>query len=221
MVTSGSITAKRTSIIYASLRLNEKLFSDFGLETSAIQLLREETLKCSFLSLTRAPSPVLPRCVHVLRQLRERLRHSSRRLLPGQRLLRAGAQSPADLLVFLRERRACGWSPARCHLTEFTLNTVKHDVVCVQETLEKSGYLLKMGSQVKAWKRRWFILRNGEILYYKSPVSASLYSLSFLLGSRCRRQKHRGTFQTLVCFSCEMAAAVGRSVAEHRCRSEI
>ncbi|XP_017277104.1 pleckstrin homology domain-containing family H member 1 isoform X1 [Kryptolebias marmoratus] len=37
------------------------------------------------------------------------------------------------------------------------------------ETLEKSGYLLKMGSQVKAWKRRWFILRNEEILYYKSP----------------------------------------------------
>ncbi|XP_067311508.1 pleckstrin homology domain-containing family H member 1 [Pseudorasbora parva] len=38
-----------------------------------------------------------------------------------------------------------------------------------QETLEKTGYLLKMASQVKAWKRRWFILRNGEILYYKSP----------------------------------------------------
>ncbi|XP_040925121.1 pleckstrin homology domain-containing family H member 1 isoform X2 [Betta splendens] len=37
------------------------------------------------------------------------------------------------------------------------------------EMLEKSGYLLKMASQVKAWKRRWFILRNGEILYYKSP----------------------------------------------------
>ncbi|KAM6913029.1 pleckstrin homology domain-containing family H member 1 [Xenentodon cancila] len=37
------------------------------------------------------------------------------------------------------------------------------------EALEKSGYLLKMGSQVKVWKRRWFILRNGEILYYKSP----------------------------------------------------
>lgn len=42
-----------------------------------------------------------------------------------------------------------------------------------QEVLEKSGYLLKMGNQVKAWKRRWFILRNGEILYYKSPVSLS------------------------------------------------
>uniref|UniRef100_A0A8C9ZD27 Pleckstrin homology domain containing, family H (with MyTH4 domain) member 1 n=1 Tax=Sander lucioperca TaxID=283035 RepID=A0A8C9ZD27_SANLU len=39
----------------------------------------------------------------------------------------------------------------------------------LQYEQSKSGYLLKMGSQVKAWKRRWFILRNGEILYYKSP----------------------------------------------------
>ncbi|XP_053241297.1 pleckstrin homology domain-containing family H member 1 isoform X2 [Podarcis raffonei] len=40
--------------------------------------------------------------------------------------------------------------------------------VC-SEPLEKSGYLLKMGNQVKAWKRRWFVLRNGQIMYYKSP----------------------------------------------------
>ncbi|XP_019374729.1 PREDICTED: pleckstrin homology domain-containing family H member 1 [Gavialis gangeticus] len=37
------------------------------------------------------------------------------------------------------------------------------------EPIEKSGYLLKMGSQVKTWKRRWFVLRNGQIMYYKSP----------------------------------------------------
>ncbi|XP_074853311.1 pleckstrin homology domain-containing family H member 1 [Carettochelys insculpta] len=37
------------------------------------------------------------------------------------------------------------------------------------EPMEKSGYLLKMGSQVKIWKRRWFVLRNGQIMYYKSP----------------------------------------------------
>ncbi|XP_031211692.1 pleckstrin homology domain-containing family H member 1 isoform X1 [Mastomys coucha] len=37
------------------------------------------------------------------------------------------------------------------------------------EALEKSGYLLKMGSRVKTWKRRWFVLRQGQILYYKSP----------------------------------------------------
>ena len=50
--------------------------------------------------------------------------------------------------------------------------------------LEKSGYLLKMGSQVKAWKRRWFILRNGEILYYKSPVSVSHCEPACLLPSK-------------------------------------
>ncbi|NXC13015.1 PKHH1 protein, partial [Corythaeola cristata] len=37
------------------------------------------------------------------------------------------------------------------------------------EPMEKSGYLLKMSSQVKMWKRRWFVLRNRQIMYYKSP----------------------------------------------------
>lgn len=49
--------------------------------------------------------------------------------------------------------------------------------------LEKSGYLLKMGDQVKAWKRRWFILRNGGILYYKSPVRRTPCPPSKLPGS--------------------------------------
>ncbi|XP_005998342.1 pleckstrin homology domain-containing family H member 2 [Latimeria chalumnae] len=37
------------------------------------------------------------------------------------------------------------------------------------EPLEKSGYLLKMGGKVKTWKRRWFVLKAGELMYYKSP----------------------------------------------------
>ncbi|KAM6220391.1 pleckstrin homology domain-containing family H member 2 isoform 1-T1 [Rhynchocyon petersi] len=37
------------------------------------------------------------------------------------------------------------------------------------ELLEKSGYLLKMSGKVKIWKRRWFVLKGGELLYYKSP----------------------------------------------------
>ncbi|KAM4693408.1 pleckstrin homology domain-containing family H member 2 [Discoglossus pictus] len=37
------------------------------------------------------------------------------------------------------------------------------------ELLEKSGYLLKMGGKIKTWKRRWFVLKSGELLYYKSP----------------------------------------------------
>ncbi|XP_048737628.1 pleckstrin homology domain-containing family H member 1-like isoform X3 [Ostrea edulis] len=37
-----------------------------------------------------------------------------------------------------------------------------------QDTLEKFGYLSKLGGKVKMWKRRWFVLRNGELFYYKS-----------------------------------------------------
>lgn len=55
-----------------------------------------------------------------------------------------------------------------------------------QEVLEKSGYLLKMGNQVRAWKRRWFILRNGRILYYKSPVRLNPCD-PFQLSGSCQR----------------------------------
>ncbi|KAJ6667244.1 hypothetical protein lerEdw1_017222 [Lerista edwardsae] len=48
-------------------------------------------------------------------------------------------------------------------------STYSADGVVCSEPLEKSGYLLKMSNQVKTWKRRWFVLRNGQIMYYKSP----------------------------------------------------
>lgn len=28
-----------------------------------------------------------------------------------------------------------------------------------------------MSGKVKTWKRRWFVLKGGELLFYKSPVS--------------------------------------------------
>uniref|UniRef100_A0A6Q2X6T9 Uncharacterized protein n=1 Tax=Esox lucius TaxID=8010 RepID=A0A6Q2X6T9_ESOLU len=66
--------------------------------------------------------------------------------------------------------------------------------------LEKSGYLLKMGSQIKAWKRRWFILRNGEILYYKSPSDVIRKPQGQMeLNSSCRIARGEGaqTFQLI------------------------
>uniref|UniRef100_A0A8C8JFM6 Uncharacterized protein n=1 Tax=Oncorhynchus tshawytscha TaxID=74940 RepID=A0A8C8JFM6_ONCTS len=68
------------------------------------------------------------------------------------------------------------------------------------EMLEKSGYLLKMGSQVKAWKRRWFILRNGEIFYYKSPSDVIRKPQGQMeLNSSCRIARGEGaqTFQLI------------------------
>lgn len=39
-----------------------------------------------------------------------------------------------------------------------------------------------MSGKVKTWKRRWFVLKGGELLYYKSPVSLKclLFGTEFL-----------------------------------------
>ncbi|XP_062927383.1 pleckstrin homology domain-containing family H member 1-like [Mobula hypostoma] len=66
------------------------------------------------------------------------------------------------------------------------------------EPLEKSGYLLKMGGRVRTWKRRWFTLRNSEILYYKSPSDVIRKPQGQIeLGSSCRIVRGEGaqTFQ--------------------------
>lgn len=50
-----------------------------------------------------------------------------------------------------------------------------------QELLEKFGYLLKMSGKVKIWKRRWFVFKGGELLYYKFSVSGKclLFGIEF------------------------------------------
>ena len=39
-----------------------------------------------------------------------------------------------------------------------------------EKTLEKSGYLTKLGGKIKSWKRRYFVLKNGTLSYWKSQV---------------------------------------------------
>ncbi|XP_045307314.1 pleckstrin homology domain-containing family H member 1 isoform X7 [Leopardus geoffroyi] len=68
------------------------------------------------------------------------------------------------------------------------------------ESLEKSGYLLKMGSRVKTWKRRWFVLRQGQIMYYKSPSDVIRKPQGQVeLNSRCQIVRGEGaqTFQLI------------------------
>ncbi|XP_012511729.1 PREDICTED: pleckstrin homology domain-containing family H member 1 [Propithecus coquereli] len=68
------------------------------------------------------------------------------------------------------------------------------------ESLEKSGYLLKMGSRVKTWKRRWFVLRQGQIMYYKSPSDVIQKPQGQVdLNSRCQIVRGEGaqTFQLI------------------------
>uniref|UniRef100_T1J612 PH domain-containing protein n=1 Tax=Strigamia maritima TaxID=126957 RepID=T1J612_STRMM len=37
-----------------------------------------------------------------------------------------------------------------------------------KDSLEKSGYLTKLGGKLKTWRKRWFVLKNGVLVYYKS-----------------------------------------------------
>ncbi len=37
-----------------------------------------------------------------------------------------------------------------------------------EKALEKSGYLAKLGGRIKTWRRRYFVLKNGSLSYWKS-----------------------------------------------------
>ncbi|XP_074661838.1 pleckstrin homology domain-containing family H member 1-like [Tubulanus polymorphus] len=47
-------------------------------------------------------------------------------------------------------------------LLKYTAQTAK------KEILQKSGYMTKLGGKVKNWHRKWFVLQQGELFYYKS-----------------------------------------------------
>jgi hypothetical protein len=40
----------------------------------------------------------------------------------------------------------------------------------IEKALEKSGYLTKLGGKIKSWRRRYFVLKNGTLCYWKSQV---------------------------------------------------
>jgi len=42
-----------------------------------------------------------------------------------------------------------------------------------KEILEKSGYLIKLGGRVKNWKKRWFVLMDAKLAYYKTKEDTS------------------------------------------------
>lgn len=35
---------------------------------------------------------------------------------------------------------------------------------------ERSGWLMKQGEVMKTWRRRWFILKDGKIFWFKSDI---------------------------------------------------
>jgi hypothetical protein len=40
-----------------------------------------------------------------------------------------------------------------------------------------AGWLVKQGALHKNWKKRWFVVRGGHMLYYSSPSVRDVYAM--------------------------------------------
>ncbi|TYJ26369.1 hypothetical protein E1A91_A07G115000v1 [Gossypium mustelinum] len=38
---------------------------------------------------------------------------------------------------------------------------------------ERAGWLTKQGDYIKTWRRRWFVLKRGKLLWFKDPGSVA------------------------------------------------
>ncbi|CAH3122183.1 unnamed protein product [Porites lobata] len=58
---------------------------------------------------------------------------------------------------------------------------------------KKEGYLTKLGGRVKNWKRRWFVLRDGKLYYYKTEHDVNRKPLGQIpLDGTCRIARTEG-----------------------------
>ena len=50
------------------------------------------------------------------------------------------------------------------------------------DELEKSGYLTKLSGKLKTWRKRWFVLKNGTLSYWKSQVCRTAITSGAIFG---------------------------------------
>ncbi|XP_002735178.2 pleckstrin homology domain-containing family H member 2-like [Saccoglossus kowalevskii] len=73
---------------------------------------------------------------------------------------------------------------------KFSKTTQPDSPRSTKDILEKSGYLTKLGGKVKSWKKRWFVLHNGQLVYYKSKNDVSNKPLGQVpLDGKCKVMK--------------------------------
>jgi hypothetical protein len=68
---------------------------------------------------------------------------------------------------------AIAFSPCEADQLLAKITEARGVLSSVNRTVEKAGYLCKMGLTVRSWQDRWFILRGNALSYYKSPKNAA------------------------------------------------
>ncbi|XP_057482809.1 pleckstrin homology domain-containing protein 1-like [Actinidia eriantha] len=48
-------------------------------------------------------------------------------------------------------------------------NPEDYDGVEYWSSPERAGWLTKQGDYIKTWRRRWFVLKQGKLLWFKAP----------------------------------------------------
>ncbi|XP_045451931.1 uncharacterized protein CG43867 [Melitaea cinxia] len=62
-----------------------------------------------------------------------------------------------------------------------------------REPLEKSGHLAKLGGKLKTWRKRWFVLKNGTLSYWKSQSEVNRKPQGQIgLGEACKISRNEG-----------------------------
>jgi serine/threonine protein kinase len=73
-------------------------------------------------------------------------------------------------------------------------------------TAEKVGYMMKEGGSIKTWKKRWFVLKDGELSYYKSDKDKEVTGVITLDSATAihkgERKKHPNYFEIVTPSRC-------------------
>eukprot|EP00096_Caligus_rogercresseyi_P011374 TRINITY_DN4455_c0_g1_i1.p1 TRINITY_DN4455_c0_g1~~TRINITY_DN4455_c0_g1_i1.p1 ORF type:complete len:1004 (+),score=284.70 TRINITY_DN4455_c0_g1_i1:240-3014(+) len=74
------------------------------------------------------------------------------------------------------------------------MSTLERDSPRKEKSLEKTGYLTKLGGKIKSWKRRYFVLKNGTLSYWKSQHDTHRKPQGLIsLDESCRVSRTQGS----------------------------
>ena len=93
--------------------------------------------------------------------------------------------SPTDSMDSKKTRRKSSSSPAAVKSPALAIKRSDSAPVTLQ------GWLYKQGSDgLQLWKKRWFVLSEFCLFYYKGEFKKKIFSFFFEIGKRTLIQKH-------------------------------
>ncbi|XP_054160469.1 pleckstrin homology domain-containing family H member 2-like [Oppia nitens] len=64
-------------------------------------------------------------------------------------------------------------APKRFSSLQRPTSIIRDEKQTLNDIFEKSGYLTKLGGRLKTWRRRWFVLKDNVLSYYRSQSDAN------------------------------------------------